>query len=189
MNTTTSRPKTIVLVLAFGDIIKLGANDGAIIRYQDTLRHLPEGVRPDMVINVAGYTKDSPQLSVKGVRTRSLSHQFYDYVRSNGLDQNVGLVIALSMCWSTINEVPEGFTVAQVNGAPKDDEVTVYIGSSDSYWHSRRIAMYAERCCPEKWNVVVVRSSHKMTWKERWIAEPFKYLRDRYRLSRQKETI
>lgn len=163
-------------------------NDGAIIRFIDTLANITPGSNPPTVINTAGFTRDSPTKAVPGVRTRSLAEQFADYVAANTLHTDeIGTVIAKPLCWSTINEVPKGFEVAQANGLSADEEVVVYIGSSNSYWHSRRIALYAEYCCPDKWTVKVVRSSHPMTRKERWIMEPLKYLRDMWRLSRQKK--
>jgi hypothetical protein len=151
--------------------------DGAIMRHMDTVANISPAVLPEhvLVVATAGYTRESPSTPVPA-RMRALSTQFIEWLRTfpEWTEENS---VANPCCWSTGNEIRQGFALAINYGADPTTHLDVYIGSSDSYWHQKRIAAYVRKYCPPKWKVHIVRSSHPMSRKERWLLEPLKWLK------------
>lgn len=153
--------------LALGDLYnKAGLGtlripiDGAVARFQAVRREVMAHDDKFIIMCTAGYTKKEP-LIPQPERRESLALQLSRYVRENCPEQIMGL-LALPICWSTVNEVRMGIKMtSRLKFAKRTDDVTVVIASNLT--HLVRIWIYAKLYTPRNWKFKLVRARHQFT--------------------------
>jgi hypothetical protein len=179
----------ILIPLASGDIYD-NKGQGKEVVYEDgkpelATKRLRQGLvqiwrdtgkKPDMVINHAGYQKNSPRQVMENGRQVGLAGQLGRWIKEHRakMVQELG-VVTDPKTWSTVNEIRLGFKEV-VKRYGKDEKVIVYVASNTS--HIPRIMMYANIYRPKNVELRWAVARRRFTPKDSLIMEPIKVGRD-----------